>query len=466
LNRIIWPIALFQASYFLFIPTYYGSKIQIYFYFFLLLIYLYRTKSIPKNLFNNKIVLFIYVLLFLQFIAMVISYLTIGDSVYNKNPFKTFLYFVAFVLGILIHYILMRLYITSAKDVRSFLFGGLIALIIALTIPFIQLLYIFDGSRFQVYVRFIGNYLEAHWNVNSMNDTQGFYGLGSYVETTKRVNGLTEEASNFVTQLFICFVPFILASIKNKYNIFLKSNNQFILYLLFFIILAFFVIAKTTSGFLFAAVVLFIFIKNINRRGKLFAIGILLLIILFVFGYNLKNHYLEEVINEFILNKSETSSLNRAGNTIALLKTFLSHIVIGVGYEYQSYFTYVNMPEMARHNTEYYLRIQNSYFPILSVLFGWLANYGLFIVGICFMYIYRLVKRLKRISEVSLLNRFEEAALIHTLYDSFIYYIIFSLICSLFAFVWYASIYLIIFFYFVSVISFLENKYMDSLMTN
>ncbi|MED4288150.1 hypothetical protein [Priestia megaterium] len=453
MNYLIWPISLFIAEYFsIKFPIYYGHRIQIYIYIIGILVALTQLKGeIPKNIFKKKVIMFIGILLIMQLISMIFSYYRIDIIQYNKSPLKTFIAFCSFIFAILIHYFVVRLNINEVRDVKKFLRGGWIALIISLIVCYVQLFYLFSPAVFEPFVKFFGSTLEARWGGQQLETS--FYKLGSYVQTTLRINGLTEEASNLATQLFVIFVPFILASIKNKFNVFYKNSNKiYPLYMVLVMILILLLMAKTTSGFLFCGIVVVLIMKDISKIQRIVVVSCAILIGILIYNFNFRSEYLTDSINNFLLNKQGNSVSNRSGSMIALVKVSIKNFIIGIGWEYHTYFIFENLPEWARHNTEYYSFVQKKEYPIMSVMLGWTVEYGALIVGVVIAYVIKTQKKFRQLSNKTLELKLEESKFIKVLCDSSYYYLIFTLISSVFLYVWYASIYLIIYFFFISTI--------------
>ncbi|MBT2718160.1 hypothetical protein [Bacillus sp. ISL-57] len=461
MKYLIWPISLFIAEYFsMKFPVYYGLRIQLYIYIIFILISLVQLKGlIPKSIFNKKVIGFISVLLVMQLISMILSYYRIEIPKYNKNPIITFIGFVGFIGAILVHYLVIKLNIRDIGDVKKFLRSGRIALAISFFVCLVQLFYIFIPFVFEPLVSLIGSTLEARWGGKEANlNPQSFYKLGSYVQTTLRINGLTEEASNLATQFFVVFSPFLIASIKNKYNVF-SNNKKSIgsLYCGVFLIIVLLIMAKTTSGFLFAAIILLLLFKEFSKMQKIFIVLFLTLIVLILISSNYNITYISNVFNDFIVNKSEDSVNNRSASTIALGITLFANFIFGVGFEYHSYYIYKYWPEWANFNYEYFLWEKQESFPILSNIMGMFAEYGTIIMIFVIIYVIKRVKILRRISEEAIVLNISEAIFIKTLYDSAKYYFVFLCIGLLFSFVWFTSIYLILFFFFVSIIPIIEK---------
>ncbi|MGG3640558.1 hypothetical protein ABES38_04110 [Bacillus gobiensis] len=466
MKYLIWPISLFIAEYFFInFPVYYGLRIQIYLYLtFIFLAIVLDKGKISKDIFSKRIILFICILLGMQLVSMIISYYRIDIPQYNKNPIKTFVIFCSFICSILIHYLVVRLNIKNVSDVNKFLRSGWISLVIILIICFVQLFYVFAPSIFEPIVSLIGKTLEARWggkDATEINGT-GFYNLGSYVQTTQRINGLTEEASSLATQLFVIFVPFLLSSIKNRYNVFLKNRKNILsLYITLVMILLLLMFARTTAGFLFSGIILVLLINKINKIQKTFVVFITVLIGLIIINYNFRSEYITESVNNYLINKDENSVTNRLGSTFALLKISLHNFLLGVGWEYHTYYIFENLPEWAKHNSEYYNFIERKEYPIMSVILSWVAGFGFLIVSCIVTYLIKTQKKFRKYSNKLLELKREESKLIKVLCDSSKYYLIFTLICSLFLYVWYASIYLIVYFFFLSTINVVKKSLIE-----
>lgn len=464
MKYIIWPIALFIAEYFSFgFPVYYGLRIQIYVYLFFILMSIYFLKfKVPRDIINNKILLFVTVFLVFQLFSMLISASRIDNMDYYRNPYKTYILFCGFILSIYIHYLVVRLNINSISDIKAFLVGGKFALILSLSISLLQLLYIILPAQFVNVVELIGSTIEARWGGKNADDINltGYYSLGSYVQTTLRINGLTEEAPSLVTQFFIIFVPFLLASVKNKYNVFSKKTSNILpIYTALLLIIIIMIAAKTTSGFLFGAIIILFFLKNISLKKKLIVISLAFLSLLIIVGYNVKNNYLLQIINEFIVNKSENSVNNRLGISIAQLKITIQNFITGIGWEFHPYFIYENIPDWARHNSEYFSYLKRKDFPIMNVFLSWTAEYGVVFVTLVIIFLVRMQREFQKLSSKLAKDNDTESSLIRVLCDSSKYYLFFTLISSLLLYVWYTSVYLIVFFFFISVIRVLKNYY-------
>lgn len=441
---------------------FYLSRLPIYFYIVLILIsiaYYGITKN--NNIFNSKVVAFTILLLCFQFISMMISYLKIGSNSLNLNPIKQFVLLVIFILCITIHYLVVKLTINTNKNIERFIKGNGIALILVLLIAFLQFLYLLAPNLFGNMAAFIGSHLENRvdrdWYVN-----------GSYVQTLQRLNGLNSEASYLAVQLIVVFAPFLLASIKNKFNIFStnKKYNPMLFYFLLISIITILFFAKTTTGIIAASlIVLFLWFSLPLKRKYMFTLSVVLICLL-ISSWMINNPIIIETLNNTLFNKDVGSTQNRSGSTVALIITWLQNIVLGVGWGYHDYFIFENVPEWSKNNYEYQnVFSAENFYPILSVISGWLAEFGTISIVFVFIYIYKLLKDFRFLRKnADLICRNErECKMIDTISDAAHYFLLFYFICSMFSFYWYESIYLIMFFFFVVVRQNLKWKLNNSL---
>ncbi|MGR6117291.1 O-antigen ligase family protein [Aeribacillus composti] len=444
----LMPLALLVKHYFP-ISNRYLSELPLYFFILLIIFHSVTKGKIYKdNFLSTKILVFLFFTIGFQSVASLNSYGIIGDSIYNSNPIKSILKFIVFLLFIFFHYFVVKILINDEKEIRLFLKGSLLSIILTLFITYSQFFYLlFPSSIFNNIASLLGKLFEARniyrpeWYIN-----------GSYVQTMKRINGLFGEASLLAAHLSIICLPFVLAAIKNKYNIFNKNKkyNSLKYYCLLFSILLILLLAKTSTGIVAILIVLFFFFMIIPLKRKIsFGIITLVLLLFFIHLYN-TNFYVNSIIEDYVFGKTDsTSTDNRLGGTIGLLITFIQHPFFGVGDEYTNYYLSVNIPSWARSNAEFkdFATVRHS-FPIMSVLLGWLAQYGIVVFTFFIVYViklqremYRLIKKIDKSSQTYLFYK--------TIADSSLlfFFIFFGL--SLLHFGWYESSYFIMFFFFV-----------------
>lgn len=440
------------------LPISYLRELPIYIFILLILFSIILRKKVNvKGLFNSKVFIFVFIFFGLQLIAMLMSYIEIGNSVLNRNPIKEFTKLIIFAGCIFIHYYTVHFIVNSKQSIQHFIKGNFIALVILLSICYIQLLYLFMPNIFDGFTSFIGKYFEGRHD-------REWYTEGSYVQTMKRINGLSPEPGYLAAQLLIIFVPFILASIKNKVNIFSirkKYNPVFFYFLLFSIIVILFS-AKTTTGILAVFLIIIFFWLSLPRKRK-----ILLTYFILIFGtvtiILIKNTpYLMGIINDYLLNKNDGSTMNRLGGTIGLVVTWLTNFIVGIGWNYKDYYLFQNVPAWSTNNWEYNnIFVTEHFYPILSIFFGWLAEFGTFPVIFLLIYTNKLLKDFRRIEKKAEIYSVDENnyKLICVLKDSVHFFVLYYMICSLLSFNWFESIYLIMFFFFIVVRQYYINEF-------
>ncbi|WJQ13926.1 hypothetical protein QT238_17805 [Geobacillus stearothermophilus] len=461
LEYLLWPISTLFKSFFDSVPFYHGKHIQFYFFILLIILYIIKSKGkIPKLILTQRWVIFLGVLFIIQFCAMLISSYRIDIIQYDYNIIRQYIALIVFILSITIYYFGMRLTINSYNAINKFLRGGKIALIFALVVSYIQLFYIFFPNIFEVPVNFIASTIEARWGPELPGEeVHRFYVNGSYVETTQRVNGLTEEASTNALFLSIIFAPFLVSSVKNRFNIFTQRESLISIYVFLALILIILAMSKTSLGLIMAALILLLWFREASIIRKLVLLAFILLLPLIFYGYGNQNLYFGDIFSVY-LNKiadfDVASTANRFGNTLALIQTIKENLFIGVGRGYLDYYIFKNMPEWATHNFEYNIFVSSGWFPVLSSIFGLLAEYGV----VFFIYIAFYIKRLiQRWHNVSLnLSDTKKQKIVKTLADALVYYILLGVFGLFFSLDWFASVYIVIFFFFVSTLSFIERE--------
>ena len=433
------------------LPINYLREAPIYlFAFFILLSILSKRKFDLKTIINTKVIISVYLLFGFQLIAMLSSYMEIGNNVLNRNPIKEFIKLSIFVGCIFIHFFTVRLIVSDNNSIYKFIKGNFIALCIVLFISYFQLLYLFFPNIFAGFVGFVGNYFEGRHD-------REWYELGSYVQTMKRINGLNPESGYLATQLLIIFVPFILSSIKNKVNIFSinRKYNPIVFNILLLLIIGILFAAKSTTGILAILLIVLFFWLSLPIKRKILFTYLILLFGITAVTFIMNNNYTLGILNEYIFEKNEGSTMNRIGGTIGLILTWLSHPITGIGWNYKNYYLFQNVPNWSKENWEYnHIFIPEQYYPILSMLFGWLAEFGTILVILLLIYIYRLLndfRKIERIARITTIIDKNDYKLICVLKDSLYFFVLYYFICLFVSFDWYESIYLIMFFFFVVV---------------
>ncbi|WP_339197962.1 hypothetical protein [Aeribacillus sp. FSL k6-2211] len=438
------------------LPVSYLRELPIYIFVFLIIFsIILRKKANIKGLVCSKVFICLILVIFFQLLAMLLSYADIGNDTLNRNPIKEFVKFLIFLGCILVHYVTVKMIVNNINNIQLFIKGNGIALIISLCIVYVQFLYLLFPTVFDDIVSIIGNF-EKRFD-------RTWYDNGSYVQTMGRINGINQESSYLAAQLLVIFVPFILSSIKNKTNIFSINSkyNPVIFYLLLISIIIILFFAKTSTGILAIFLIVFSLWISLPMKRKI-KTGFLLVIAGFV-GYFIviNSSVVMNILNEYLFDKAESgSSMNRIGGTIALIIVWLKNFIVGIGWNYHDYYLFKNVPIWTTFNYEF----QNVYkaenfYPILSVFFGWLAEFGTICVLFILIYIYKLLRDFRSLSKKAKFykNNSVNIKILDLIKDSAHYFVFFYIICSLFVFDWSESIYLVMFFFFVVVRRYYKN---------
>lgn len=341
----------------------------------------------------------------------------------NYDSLTHFFQFIKIILLVLANYFLIRQNITERKHILQFLKGSFLFLGIAIFIGFLQEIYIKTGC-FTHPVAFIGKFLESHWN------SPRFYEQGSYVQTTNRINGLSQEASVFASQIGILGFPVILALFKNKFQLFPKlKNKNMIVYLGFFLIITTLsILIKSTSGLIMIVLawgILFLIIFNSkNKKIQLSIFSELMFLLAALTFIYFVNSDIHNFLNEYLLQKMQSESgKNRTAITLGLFKIFLYHPLFGVGYSGPHLFSttigHVNdNPEML----SFFLK--DPYLPQMSELGQYLANYGLIAISPVIYYFGKIKWNFLKLKQ----NNATQDKLIPILNDMMFYFLIFFII--------------------------------------
>lgn len=409
--------------------------------------FIQRPKDVLTIPINGRVILVYALLLISQLIMIFYSYSVATrkgvTSGLTTGPLNVFL-----LLGnFLLIYVLMELSVSTQNDeVKLFksVFVTFAFLFVLVLLP--QIIATFS-SVLDSWVNFLGKSFEA-----THDGRIDFYAKGSYATTLHRVNGFEKEASFLASLLGIVFVPPILASIKNKYNVFNAGKREtklfWILLVIVFITLFF---AKTSTGFVVIGITMIILFTIIPRDFRKQAYLIILFGILFMFILYKTSGYVSFVLNKYLLQKSGTD--NRIGGTIALFRTFFHYPLFGVGAGYTSYYNFKFVPDWSTYNYEYQVIFAKSGYPDQSVLGSILASYGLMGLVPMVAYLYHKIKNAMNLKSRYFSAKDDSSLFLKTVIDSFYYYLIFLFILSIFTFSWTDEIYLVMFMFYIHVIN-------------
>lgn len=396
-----------------------------------------KKNSLESLQINIKVLLWLVVICVSQFISMEYSIAEIGSMPFNFSIVKGFATFIFLIMYIFIIYYAINLLIISKETMFNFIKSIFLTFIIyEILVIFPQVLSsLTSGKMFNSWVNLLGSLFEQRW------DGRHFYDNGSYVTTLFRVNGLTPEAGYLAAQIGIVLIPFLLAAIRNNQMILVKNKSisQLINWVFLIGTLAILLFAKTTTGFLVIGLTLFCLIIFADGKQRIIysILGILILSCIYVLYQN--NMYINALVSEFLVDKTGTS--NRLGGTLGLLYTFIQHPVSGVGYNYHWYFLDKNVPVETKKNVEYIYVYAVSGYPILSVVLGWFAEFGLITIIPMLTYIFRKIKQAFGLGKKYRVGTFE-----HMIVDAFYIFIVMYAVLSTLIFTWSETYYLCVFF--------------------
>lgn len=434
------------------ISMYYLSEIPFYVYLlFCSWIVYQRIKNknqIAFKQFDSKVLLCTISVLFLQLLALYWSYFHMQNDDLVQNPASTFCKIIILVGIIVVHYLAVGFAVTDKISIYRFVKGNGIALLLLLIISYIQLLYLILPNLMNHVVAAIG-FLENRYD-------RDWYNAGSYIQTMHRINGLNPESDYLAVQLLVVFVPFLLASIKNKVNVFLQDRpyNAVVYYSVLFSVIIILFFAKTSTGILailMIAITLWLMIPKKKKlyMGLLFLIGIIILYLCSWFIQPIK-----EIIDVTLINKmGGDSMMTRIVGTYGLFITWLKNPILGVGFNNHDFYIYKYISNSILSISGEYRTVfaPQHFFPILSAFFGWLAEFGITFVVFLIVYVYKLLKDFRIMAEqfeTKLCNDHDKKMFM-TIKDAAHYFFIYYSLSSLLIFNWYESIYLINIFFFV-----------------
>ncbi|MFD1316964.1 O-antigen ligase family protein [Loigolactobacillus zhaoyuanensis] len=366
------------------------------------------------------------------------------------GPINLFAYFA----NIFLVYYLLVLVLRGTKQIRNFIKATMITFLVFSILVLLPQIFATRFWNLDHYVNLIGHLFEA-----THKGRTDFYQFGSYTTTLRRVNGFSQEASFLAAQIGIVFIPFLLAAIKNKVDYFhdqmTKRSLAFYWGLLIFAFITLF-FAKTSTGFVVIGVAVIAFIVSLpagQRKNYYYGIGIALLILLILYFVNPS---ISELLNKYIFKKQGTS--NRLGGTLALFLTFLHYPLFGVGRGYTSFYNFEFVPKALTHNEEFFRVFQQTGFSNQSMWGEVLAGYGLIGIVPVVIFVYHKIKKGRQLQNVLQHELTPTTRLYISIIDSFYYTLTIFAVVMLFSLSWTDNIYLVVFFFYIVVINYLDKE--------
>lgn len=338
--------------------------------------------------------IFIGVLFIFQYFALLIATEEIGENL-NRQFFKLIL----LVIVSSGYYFAVRQLMVTDRSVENFtrsFFWGFITLEI---ICLLQIAYIYTSKFLEPVLLFIGSKFEVQdtW-------TPELYVGGTFTISNLRVNGLSREPGFLAAMVAICFAPFILAAIKNKVNVFFKNKayTGTLYYLLLILLILTLLLAKTSTGLI--AIILILVLPIFLNKTKTSLKWLLMISPLILLGWGLYTFIptINTMLNHYIFDKGSTVSLPmRLGAFTAAKITVIKHPILGVGYENTSFYNLLYFPSEYRNVSEYKQHVMMNYFSDLSSLGGLIAQFGIIISAIVFIYFIKLIRDIKKYANMT-----------------------------------------------------------------
>lgn len=459
IDMLFFPLAVISIPFLSHFTGRYYPKQLVFIYILMILVL-----SIPKiftirttnRLFNYKWFIF---LLFL-----IISQLTNILLNVDIDAKKLIYSLIILIICILIHYIILRIRLNNYKHITNFLKGIHLSLILVILVNLFQVGYLVYPAIFEPVINFTANNLEFQWQdfQDSSIKSQRFYAEGTYVQTHHQLNGLTEEASTNAIMIGLIYLPFLLASLKNKYYIFGKNSDISRIYYYLAVLLLILIFTQSSMAIIVFVITMIFLLKILNISSRLMILTIIGLFTLFLIGLysDLMINYIDQYLYKLI-NFEVVSTINRYGYTIASIKTALQH-PWGVGLNFGSSYIFQNIPDWATANAEYNLWIMYDIKPLLSTFPQLCIEFGVIIVGFIVVYSIQSVTRWKKALENLLINQ-NQYVKAKTLFDSYRIFLCYSSILLFTNLDWYKSYYLLLYFFFNSSLIYYENN-VDSII--
>ncbi|GMA70555.1 hypothetical protein GCM10025879_18010 [Leuconostoc litchii] len=381
----------------------------------------------------------------MQFLAMFLSYQHSGDSIQTTGIIRSVIFLFGWMMTVYMSWALITVTVTNYHEERLFIKSGLIGLIVYMIIVLVpQLLVTLNNFSIRPYVNTIAHLFERHWM------GRDFYVGGSYAVTNYRLNGFEPEAAFLANLLGVVYLPIILgiAITKQQFWHFKKhfALEKIVTWGLIVSILMFLVLARTTTGLItlvVAAVLWFLWSKRDDK------IILIIFGIIAISGIAIGYFFVQpihDIFYNFLFNKQGTS--NRLGGTIALVLTFLSHPIFGVGYGFTGYFIMDYVPKSTTYNPEFQQVYRHIGYPILSDGIGWFATYGLIIMIPALWMLARLIIRSLVLQHELKIRQSENWQWYLGIQISFIIMIILVAVSSLFVIQIFLWPYLLMFFFY------------------
>ncbi|EQM53267.1 hypothetical protein N692_05475 [Lactiplantibacillus plantarum EGD-AQ4] len=338
-----------------------------------------------------------------------------------------------------LYYMIVTFMIQSSKDVMKFFDGIQIAMWMLLIICLLQLIYIQFGLG-----REIVNFIAGLFEERGGTAISTWYAGGSYAVTTGRINGLKQETGFLAAQLLIVFVPYLLTRLQQVAPVKRHRFDYQIWLPILLVIIILFQSGSTTAMLglpIILVLIVSLLVKSWKRVFGAVLIMFLMLVVLMLGSKSFSNTVSKVVFDKFTF--SNTSFAQRVGSAVTMIKIFLKSFGLGVGYNNGGKWSYILAPNFMRYNPEfnsYWPLSGDGFFAILSIITGWLAQFGIIFCGAVGYGVYRVLKITTswlRVDESNTQKWF------YTWY--FRYFVAFLIFTSIMSFDWLHPLYIVVF---------------------
>ncbi|MCF6165368.1 hypothetical protein LROSL1_0909 [Furfurilactobacillus rossiae] len=451
MSGILIPVSLFTKVFSYGLPGTIAGLPFIVFFILVLFQASQRTDTLVKPHIPTATLFYVLLIFVLQFWAIGRSYEIFGDSIQGIGVSTSFVDIIGLVVTVIIAYYAVKLTVVTEANIVTFIRSTIITLIVFEILVLIPQIIASVSPHMHAWVNLLGSLFEKRWH------GRNFYDNGSYSTTMGRINGFEAEAGYLAGQIGLVFVPILVSGVANHFSFWKNGKETKRQYVggvfLLVLTLAILFFAKTTTGFVVIGLSAVMLFWKANGRDKkilllLCLVGLVSLAIAYIFVSPLRH-----LLNQYLFQKSGTE--NRAGGTIALLKTFVDHPFIGVGNGWAGPYLVNNAPAWSKNNWEYIYVYSVSGYPVLSVWGGWLAQYGLLLVAIPLVYLGRQVKSIISFKKELKLNNVQNnrsIALYVFLTDAFEIFLVMFFALAFLVFSW-SEYYILVslFFYIVGI---------------
>lgn len=316
----------------------------------------------------------------------------------------------ALILLIILHAFTVFLALELA-GIYSFIYALMALLFLDTLIVFMQMSYQFFPDFMSPVIDFFSYSLEARWSPELATESiHRFYIQGgSYIRTTWRINGLTEESPTHAILVAVAFLPFVLSAVITNYAFWRKdgcfvSRDKYLLMIILFIV-GFILIASaaTTAMIYLGFAVVCIWVGFYFVKSEILSISKFYIFVFFIGAvlglgylvaakqalderYNVNNNIsilsFSKKYTQKITNNQNASNNSRLGLAVAELNIVANTNFFGAGRGCTKYYIAKALPSWTNNNFEIDIWKKNNHYPVLNQWTNLLAEYGIWGIGV------------------------------------------------------------------------------------